>query len=224
MWLRTAQRNRAHDCTPRPVPREGAEAAVIVVPVSVVWADVEYHLKRGKRNPFSDKSMSPAWHPIRWRVGMEGNPKSILCGGNKRAARKLEGSLLEQGVYSFEIHEIDPRRLPSPPPACGKIPVVDYYKILEVDYDATEEDIRLSYRKLALKWHPDKHKGANDVTAKFQEINEAYRVLSDPDKRLDYDLSGSYEINRYTLREYLSRFKGMILTSNGLGINPPQNW
>ncbi|CAN6486672.1 unnamed protein product [Victoria cruziana] len=76
----------------------------------------------------------------------------------------------------------------------------DYYKILEVDYDATDESIRLSYRRLALRWHPDKHKGDKDVTAKFQEINEAYRVLSDPAKRSEYDLSGNYDIDKYTLR------------------------
>ncbi|KAF3788542.1 Chaperone protein DnaJ 1 [Nymphaea thermarum] len=100
----------------------------------------------------------------------------------------------------------------------------DYYKILEVDYDATYESIRLSYRRLALKWHPDKHKGDKDVTAKFQEINEAYRVLSDPAKRLDYDLSGNYDIDKYTLREYLSRFKAMILTCNGLGMGDASTW
>ncbi|KAL2921461.1 Chaperone protein DnaJ [Bienertia sinuspersici] len=100
----------------------------------------------------------------------------------------------------------------------------DYYKILELDYDATDEDIRLNYRRLALKWHPDKHKGDSAITAKFQEINEAYRVLSDPTKRLEYDLSGNIEIDKYTLREYLARFKGMILTPNGLGINHSSLW
>lgn len=95
----------------------------------------------------------------------------------------------------------------------------DYYKVLEVDYDASEEKIRLNYRRLALKWHPDKHKDDSVVTAKFQEINEAYTVLSDPAKRLDYDLTGVYEIDKYSLREYLARFKGMILTCNGLGIS-----
>ncbi|GLT72277.1 hypothetical protein SLA2020_442270 [Shorea laevis] len=95
----------------------------------------------------------------------------------------------------------------------------DYYKVLEVDYDASEEKIRLNYRRLALKWHPDKHKDDSVVTAKFQEINEAYTVLSDPTKRLDYDLTGVYEIDKYSLREYLARFKGMILTCNGLGIS-----
>ncbi|KAK9272052.1 hypothetical protein L1049_002421 [Liquidambar formosana] len=100
----------------------------------------------------------------------------------------------------------------------------DYYKVLEVDYDATEEKIRLNYRKLALKWHPDKHKGDSAITAKFQRINEAYRVLSDPAKRLDYDLTGNYEIDKYSLREYLTRFKGMILTCNGLGISHTSIW
>ncbi|CAN6486671.1 unnamed protein product [Victoria cruziana] len=100
----------------------------------------------------------------------------------------------------------------------------DYYKILEVDYDATDESIRLSYRRLALRWHPDKHKGDKDVTAKFQEINEAYRVLSDPAKRSEYDLSGNYDIDKYTLREYLGRFKAMILTCNGLGIGDASIW
>ncbi|KAG6394610.1 hypothetical protein SASPL_145199 [Salvia splendens] len=74
------------------------------------------------------------------------------------------------------------------------------------------------------KWHPDKHKGDVAATAIFQEINEAYSVLSDPDKRLEYDLNGNYEIDKYTLREYLSRFKGMILTCNGLGISQTSKW
>ncbi|KAF7147962.1 hypothetical protein RHSIM_Rhsim03G0223800 [Rhododendron simsii] len=100
----------------------------------------------------------------------------------------------------------------------------DHYKVLEVDYDATDEKIRLNYRRLALMWHPDKHKGDKAVTAKFQQINEAYTVLSDPAKRLDYDITGNYEINKYTLPEYLTRFKGMILTCNGLGLGHTSIW
>nr|AFK39881.1 unknown [Medicago truncatula] len=100
----------------------------------------------------------------------------------------------------------------------------DYYKVLEIEYDATDEDIRLNYRRLALKWHPDKHKDDSAVTAKFQEINEAYNVLNDPAKRLDYDLTGACEIEKYSLQEYLARFKGMILTCNGLGINNEDRW
>ncbi|KAG6738497.1 hypothetical protein POTOM_058117 [Populus tomentosa] len=49
-------------------------------------------------------------------------------------------------------------------------------------------------------------------------------VLRDPDKRFDYDLTGIYEIDKYTLREYLTRFKGMILTCNGLGIGNASIW
>ncbi|XP_054813928.1 uncharacterized protein LOC129314503 isoform X2 [Prosopis cineraria] len=75
-----------------------------------------------------------------------------------------------------------------------------------------------------LKWHPDKHGGDTAVTAKFQEINEAYSVLSDPARRIEYDLTGIYEIDKYSLQEYLARFKGMILTCNGLGINHTQIW
>ncbi|KAE9464189.1 hypothetical protein C3L33_03903, partial [Rhododendron williamsianum] len=100
----------------------------------------------------------------------------------------------------------------------------DHYKVLEVDYDTTDEKIRLNYRRLALMWHPDKHKGDKAVTAKFQQINEAYTVLSDPAKRLDYDITGNYEINKYTLPEYLTRFKGMILTCNGLGLGHTSIW
>ncbi|KAG5139081.1 hypothetical protein JHK84_032849 [Glycine max] len=103
-------------------------------------------------------------------------------------------------------------------------PKKDYYKVLEVEYDATDENIKLNYRRLALKWHPDKHGGDSAVTAKFQEIIEAYNVLSDPAKRLDYDLTGICEIEKYSLQEYLARFKSMILTCNGLGINQTDRW
>ncbi|CAA0827013.1 Chaperone DnaJ-domain superfamily protein, partial [Striga hermonthica] len=54
----------------------------------------------------------------------------------------------------------------------------DYYKTLEVDYDASDEVIRSNYIRLALKWHPDKQKNEDAATSKFQEINEAYQVAS----------------------------------------------
>ncbi|XP_021649593.2 dnaJ-related protein SCJ1 isoform X2 [Hevea brasiliensis] len=50
----------------------------------------------------------------------------------------------------------------------------DYYKILEVDYDASDDAIRSNYIRLALKWHPDKQKNQDSATSIFQEINEAY--------------------------------------------------
>ncbi|KAG2389710.1 DnaJ protein [Vigna angularis] len=53
----------------------------------------------------------------------------------------------------------------------------DYYKILEVDYDATDDDIRSNYIRLALKWHPDKQKDQDCTTSRFQDINEAYQEV-----------------------------------------------
>ncbi|KAK6940231.1 DnaJ domain [Dillenia turbinata] len=94
----------------------------------------------------------------------------------------------------------------------------DYYRILEVDYDATDEIIRSNYIRLALKWHPDKQKGQDCATSKFQEINEAYQVLSDPVKRREYDKKRMLYVHDYNITEYLNRYKGLILTCNGLGI------
>ena len=66
----------------------------------------------------------------------------------------------------------------------------DYYKILEVDKKATQEEIKKSFRKLAMKWHPDKNKDSKAAEEKFKLINEANEVLSDPEKRKKYDELG----------------------------------
>ncbi|KAJ6953086.1 dnaJ [Populus alba x Populus x berolinensis] len=161
----------------------------------------------------------------------------------------------------------------------------DYYKILEVDYDATDDAIRSNYIRLALKWHPDKQKDEDSATSRFQEINEAYQdyklavclafihgysspkivipnVLNPmlfcsfsmnstsaalsvkhsaapPTRRVgflghkpfgsesrsydvfetsEYDTKGMMHIYDYNISEYLNRYKGLILTCNGLGI------
>lgn len=67
----------------------------------------------------------------------------------------------------------------------------DYYKILGVDKDATKEEIKKAYRKLALKYHPDKNPGNKQAEEKFKEITEANEVLSDPEKRKKYDTLGA---------------------------------
>jgi len=67
----------------------------------------------------------------------------------------------------------------------------DYYEILGVKKDATEAEIRKAYRKLALKWHPDKNPdNKKEAEEKFKKINEAYSVLSDKNKRNQYDHGG----------------------------------
>jgi len=65
----------------------------------------------------------------------------------------------------------------------------DYYKVLGIDKNASVDDIKKAYRKLALKYHPDKN-GDEESAQKFKEINEAYQVLSDPQKRKQYDSFG----------------------------------
>lgn len=67
---------------------------------------------------------------------------------------------------------------------------IDYYKILEIDKTATEDDIKKAYRKLARKLHPDLNPNDKEAHKKFQAINEANEVLSDPEKRKKYDLYG----------------------------------
>jgi len=67
---------------------------------------------------------------------------------------------------------------------------IDYYKILGVDKNAGEKDIKAAYRKLARKYHPDLNPNDPEAKKKFQEINEAQEVLSDPEKRKKYDKYG----------------------------------
>lgn len=67
---------------------------------------------------------------------------------------------------------------------------VDYYELLEVDRTADEATIKSAYRKLAMKYHPDKNGGCKDHEAKFKAVSEAYECLKDPQKRAAYDRFG----------------------------------
>ena len=67
---------------------------------------------------------------------------------------------------------------------------VDYYKILGLDKGASAEDVKKAYRKLARKYHPDVNPNNKEAHKRFQEINEANEVLSDPEKRKKYDQYG----------------------------------
>ena len=77
---------------------------------------------------------------------------------------------------------------------------IDYYNILGVSKDASQEDIKKAFKKLARRYHPDLNPNDPDAHRKFQEINEANEVLSDPEKRKKYDESFRISLNRCSVR------------------------
>ena len=72
----------------------------------------------------------------------------------------------------------------------GQMTYKDYYKILGISKNASTDEVKKAYRKLAIKYHPDKNKGDKSAEDRFKEINEANEVLSDPEKRKKYDTFG----------------------------------
>ena len=66
----------------------------------------------------------------------------------------------------------------------------DYYEVLGLEKGASEDQIKSAFRKMAMKYHPDRNPGDKSAEEKFKEINEAYSVLSDPDKKEKYDRFG----------------------------------
>lgn len=80
----------------------------------------------------------------------------------------------------------------------------DYYEVLGVGRDASEEDIKKAYRQMALKFHPDRNPGDEEAPKRFKEAAEAYEVLSDPDKRQRYDRYGQAGLNGAAFHDFRS--------------------
>lgn len=102
----------------------------------------------------------------------------------------------------------------------------DYYKILGVSRSASTDEIRKAYRKLAMQYHPDKNKGDKNAEARFKDISEAYAVLSNPEKRKQYDTFGAESFHsRFTQEDifrdfdFSSIFKEFGFGSSGSGHN-----
>ena len=77
----------------------------------------------------------------------------------------------------------------------------DYYSILNVDKNTSEDDIRKSYKKLALLYHPDKNPGNDEACEKFKEIAEAYGVLGNKEKKQSYDLFGGSDCSNFSTED-----------------------
>ena len=71
----------------------------------------------------------------------------------------------------------------------------DYYEVLGASKDASQQDLKKAYRRLAMKYHPDRNPDDQEAVAKFKEAKEAYEVLSDEQKRAAYDQFGHAGVN-----------------------------
>src|ERR1700730_14754433 len=74
--------------------------------------------------------------------------------------------------------------------ATANVTKIDYYEVLSVSRDASDQELKTSYRKLAMQFHPDRNPDDPSAEEKFKECSEAYQVLSDPEKRAAYDRYG----------------------------------
>jgi curved DNA-binding protein len=97
---------------------------------------------------------------------------------------------------------------------------MDYYKTLNVDKKASKQEIKKAYRKMAMKYHPDRNKGNKEAEEMFKKANEAYAVLSDEEKRKQYDTYGSAGFQQRFSQEDIFRNSdiGSILREFGINI------
>lgn len=95
--------------------------------------------------------------------------------------------------------------------------MTDFYKVLDIPENATETEIKKAYRKLAVKYHPDKNPGNKEAEEKFKEINEAYSVLSDSEKRKEYDMFGKEGLNKNRQYNFNSNVNPMDIFSQMFG-------
>ena len=122
----------------------------------------------------------------------------------RRAEAKMEMGEYDDAIRDFNrTDQLDPKlgareRMRVANHEAKRAAKKDYYKVLGVEKTAKDDEIKKAYRKLALKWHPDKNSQTEEkkleAEKKFKDINEAYSVLSDPEKKRKYDLGGDDEM------------------------------
>lgn len=101
----------------------------------------------------------------------------------------------------------------------------DYYRTLGISKSASQDDIKKAYRKLAMTYHPDRNPGDRSAETRFKEVSEAYAVLSDPQKRKQYDMFGAEGFqNRFSQEDIFRDFDfGSIFREFGVGGGRGQN-
>jgi len=94
--------------------------------------------------------------------------------------------------------------------AVPEIEEIDLYEIMGLDEDATDKEIKKAFRKLSLKYHPDKNQGDGEAADKFREITDAYEILSDEKKKFQYDFGGMKAVKEGEKPDQMDFFGGLF--------------